>query len=187
MNYFTEFQKTYKTSIDCKVAENKAIKHYQDKLPVPLIEFWKTNGWCGYAEGLIWTVNPSDFHDTLKNWVKSPSDNFAIVFVRTAFGDLFLWYKGIVYYLNIQNGKITSITNDIFEFFDDFLCRENILKKVLKQDIFQDAFKNLGQLKFDECYAFVPTLALGGSGEIDTLQKVKLREHLGLLAQLIRE
>jgi hypothetical protein len=44
----------------------------------------------------------------------------------------------------------------------------------------------LGSPERDECYAFASALALGGAGTSDTLQKVKLREHLAFLASLVR-
>jgi integrase/recombinase XerD len=42
----------------------------------------------------------------------------------------------------------------------------------------------LGPPQRDECYGFHPAIALGGPGAADTWKRVKLREHLALLAQL---
>ncbi|WP_442787264.1 T6SS immunity protein Tdi1 domain-containing protein [Flavobacterium suncheonense] len=39
-------------------------------------------------------------------------------------------------------------------------------------------------MEADECYTFVPALALGGDEKITNLQKVKIKENLEILAQL---
>jgi hypothetical protein len=51
-------------------------------------------------------------------------------------------------------------------------------------DLFEEALKKLGPLKPDEMYGFVPAIALGGPGTLNTLQKVKTIEHLTFLSQL---
>jgi hypothetical protein len=45
--------------------------------------------------------------------------------------------------------------------------------------------KRLGRLRFDQCYAFEPVLALGGTGEAETTKIVKIREYLGILSQIV--
>jgi hypothetical protein len=61
------------------------------------------------------------------------------------------------------------------------------LDDVLDQKLFQKARKKLGPIEYDECYGFEPAIALGGPGTLSTLRRVKLREHLSLLAQLVDE
>ena len=46
------------------------------------------------------------------------------------------------------------------------------------------AIEKYGSLNYDECYTFVPALALGGDEKIGNLQKVKIKENLEILAQL---
>ena len=50
--------------------------------------------------------------------------------------------------------------------------------------LFRPALENLGKLRSDEMYGFVPALALGGAMELKNLQKVKTIEHLEFLSQL---
>ena len=42
----------------------------------------------------------------------------------------------------------------------------------------------MGELKQDECFGYVPLLGLGGSEKIDNLRKVKIREHIELIAKM---
>lgn len=67
-----------------------------------------------------------------------------------------------------------------------WLCDKEIAEKILRVSLYQEAVARLGPPARDECYAFEPALALGGPGTADTLRRVAVREHLGILAQLIR-
>ena len=45
--------------------------------------------------------------------------------------------------------------------------------------------KKLGKLEYDECFGYVPLLGLGGSEKVDNLDKVKIREHIEIITQLV--
>jgi hypothetical protein len=182
MSSFPYFSKVQGPAIKCRQVTEASIRQYKDKLPAALIEFWQENGWCGYGDGLLWVTNPADFDDVLDEWPEAP-DN-AIVFARTAFGDLFLWNDDSAYRLDVLYHKVNDLTDDIDIFFNYIFCSDDYLDKGLARKLYRKALKRLGQPDYDECYAFEPALALGGPGTVDTLRKVKLREHLSLLAQL---
>lgn len=42
-----------------------------------------------------------------------------------------------------------------------------------------------GKLNYDECFGYVPLLGLGGPEKVENLQKVKIREHIELISQLV--
>ncbi|WP_420912016.1 T6SS immunity protein Tdi1 domain-containing protein [Listeria cornellensis] len=45
--------------------------------------------------------------------------------------------------------------------------------------------KKLGTPAYDECFGYVPLLALGGAEKVENLQKVKLKEHILLISALV--
>lgn len=51
-------------------------------------------------------------------------------------------------------------------------------------DYFTPALGRLGPLAPGEIYGYFPSMRMGGSGEVDTMRKVKLVEHLLFVAQL---
>jgi hypothetical protein len=55
---------------------------------------------------------------------------------------------------------------------------------MIKKILCSKALKKLGPLNFDEIYAFEPALSIGELPKIENLVKVKMIEHLGMLAQL---
>ncbi|MCP4368490.1 MAG: DUF1851 domain-containing protein [Deltaproteobacteria bacterium] len=186
MSHFRNFKKIHGPGLDCNGVSKKMINTYEDKLPLSLVEHWKSEGLCGYAKGLIWLVDPSEYEDILEEWLE-PSSYDCIVFARTAFGDLYFWSNNKAYYLSVHYGKLKKITDDIEILFETVLCDHTVLEEVLMQTIYLEAYERLGPPKSDECYAFVPALALGGSRTAVSLQKVTLREHLGILVQLVGE
>lgn len=170
-------------AISCTPVSQKTIDQYKDRLPATLIDHWKEQGWCGYLNGLLWIVNPQDFEAAIVDWV-TEQDQPAFVFARTSFGDLFVWANNQVYFLSIHHGWFEDLTVDMEIFFNGILCDKQYLNIGLRGALHQKALPKLGALEPDECYAFVPALALGGSEEVRSLQRVKLREHLAFLVQL---
>ncbi|WP_122688499.1 GAD-like domain-containing protein [Pseudomonas viridiflava] len=64
------FKKSGQTTIH-QIVSHSSIKRYEDKLPKQLLQFWYDYGWCGYANGLFWTVNPQDYESTPEHWLAS--------------------------------------------------------------------------------------------------------------------
>lgn len=69
---------------------NSSIERYKNKLPEQLLKYWEDFGWCGYAEGLFWTVNPQDYESLLNTWLAGTEafkrDNYYVI-ARSAFGN----------------------------------------------------------------------------------------------------
>ena len=64
-----------------------------------------------------------------------------------------------------------------------FLDNEYITKK-FELDLYRQAVAKHGLLAYDECFGFVPLLALGGVKDVDHMDKVKTLEHIYLMYQL---
>lgn len=65
------------------------------------------------------------------------------------------------------------------KYLDDEYVYENF-----DLDLYREAIAKYGQLAYDECFGFVPLLALGGFKDVAHLQKVKVLEHIYLMYQL---
>ena len=182
MSHFEEFKKKLGSVTKCRKATDESIRAYKDKLPSALIEEWQETGWCAYGDGILWLIDPSELQDVVEDWL-GPSED-GLVFARSAFGQMLVWNQEGASHIDVLYGMIAHLTDDVDFLFNYMLCEKNFLDSVLNRKLFRSAVKKLGQLEYDECYAFEPALALGGPGTLETLTKAKLREHLGLLAQL---
>lgn len=182
---FKQFIKQYQHQVFKKVADKHVIVKYEKYLPPELILFWKMYGWSGYNNGLFWIVNPDQYEDSIPEWI-APSRK-PVVIARTAFADLFVWVENAIYFLDIQYGGLTELDDDITRFFDLFLCDKELVSEASKEDLFNKVYHKLGPLMPDECYGFVPVLILGGSGNAESVEKVKIIEYLYLLSKLLED
>lgn len=185
MSVFDEFEEKHGKGEKCQSVSDKILAKYEDKLPSELIEEWSQNGWCSYGKGLLWTVNPADYEDTLSEWISDSQKYF--VFLRSAFADIYYSDGEKNYHLDTSYGRISKVYSRIDFVFNGNFCDEKYLESVLRQSLFDKAFSKLGKLETDECYGFFPALALGGEEEIEYVQKAKIREYLSILSQIKRE
>lgn len=166
-------------------------------MPSQLLAYWEEHGWCGYAGGLLWTVDPQEYGPVVKAWIGNTAfmqeDTFHII-ARSAFGKLYFWGE------KSGGDKLNVIAADSFALartlqpakdldqvaraFFGAKSRDAVDHKMEQGTLFALALAGLGQLKYDEIYGFVPALALGGAPVLKNLQKVKAVEHLVMLAQL---
>jgi len=185
MSQFKEFEKKHGPAQHVRPVPAATVAAFSDKLPEPLIQDWKDIGWCSYGKGLIWIEDPAFLQPMVKAWF-GPKNAFT-AFARSGFGHLFLWDKKDAYMLDPQHGTLAKIVSKLEVLFDYVLCRKPYLDDVLDLKLFRAASKKLGELAFDECYGFVPALALGGEAALANLEKLKLAEHELMLSQLVDE
>ena len=130
-----KFLQTRGPEVDCIPASDEIVLQYQEKLPHILIDHWKKNGWCGYAKGFLWIVNPGDFDEVLSEWLE-PEYERAIVFARTAFGCLYFWYQDHVYFLDVLYGTLEELTKKMEILFDFLFCDDEYLIDELNHETF---------------------------------------------------
>jgi hypothetical protein len=176
------------------------IERFRGKLPDQLLKYWQEYGWCGYAKGLFWTVDPDEWEDELEAWIGDTpfmeQDTYYVI-GRTAFGGLILWGEksgdslevvtpyGMIFpydqthYLREHGSDLqiqlffSANSRDAFEFKDES-----------GNPLFERALAALGPLDHDTLYGFVPALALGGKAELKNLQKLDAHVHLDILSQM---
>ena len=178
---FPAFRKHYGPAANQVVVPPESIVRFSGLLPDPLLQIWNEVGWCSFANGFLWLVNPDDFSEMLADWAP-PKD--AQVVLRTAFGDMIYWATSAFHLVDVDYGEHSTLTVNVEVLFDYVLCPGDLLEKVLDEPIFKQALPRLGPPAEDECYGYVPAIGLGGTHDPANLKKVKLREHLSILAQL---
>ncbi|WP_199610527.1 GAD-like domain-containing protein [Flocculibacter collagenilyticus] len=173
---------------------------YKGRLPDRLLEYWQEYGFCGWGDGLLWTVNPEDYEDILQEWLQGTSfegnDNYYVI-ARGAFGELFIWGETSGQSITIESSYGMIFPTDMTEkviargkdsVLDSFFAtkRKKSLENLDLDDtpLFERAVEKLGELFSDEMYGFEPALALGGEPKLDNLKKVPVLEHLSFLASL---
>lgn len=166
----------------CAVAPEEIIQKYTKALPKALIEIWKNQGFGTIMDGYIKIINPDEYNEVFKDsYYRS---DIAIPIAVTAFGDIITWeknkYVGIVQY---RYGK-SDVMIIGFDLFLMLLKDSSFTKKFFNIEMYKKAVALYGNLNFDECFGFVPILAMGGSEKAESLKIVKAKEHIALINEL---
>jgi hypothetical protein len=169
-------------------------------LPDQLLAYWKSEGWCGYRDGLFWTVNPDDYADVLDMWLEDTPfeeiDSYHVI-ARTSFGKLFAWGEKTGPSLTVScpihslialekdlKKPLANPNHEISMFFAGTTPGECDLKDEDKKPMFERTLAKLGPLQAEEMYGFEPALVAGGRMDVDHLRKVNADIHLTILRQL---
>ena len=161
------------------------IATYRPLVPPELIEIWEQYGFGSFCDGYLKVVNPDDYADLLDDTYQltsTPSPAPPVVLFTTAMGDLLIWERGFLVRVDYRHGQTETISKGLDFFFDD-LADGQTLSNQLYWEPYPTARERLGEPAFDECFGYVPLLALGGPETVDHLEKVKLREHIALISQ----
>jgi hypothetical protein len=193
---FEYFLEEFGPAFDRRDLPTSNIQHWRGKLPDQLLAYWQAYGWCGYAKGLFWTVDPLEYQPVADAWLGgtryAEHDAYHVI-ARGAFGELYFWGEKTGCSLSIVAADALALPSrdrgpDLEKalriFFSSRSPGSNDFSDAEGKPLFERALQKLGRLAFDEMYGFVPALALGGPPTLEHLQKVKAVEHLVFLAQL---
>ena len=176
------------------------LAQWADKLPPILLTYWREEGWAGYANGRVWTVNPDEYEDIKDAWLEETSfaniDKFHVI-ARDAFGDLYLCGEttGASVTITCVHNEILALKNQlkpkslpdldpsIQALFGSAKLEDFDYKDTKGKYLFDRAMKKYGPLKPDEMYGFEPALVMGGDATLDNLRRVKLDPYLHILRQ----
>lgn len=155
---------------------------YSGKIPDELLSVWRDDGTGTLLSGYLKIINPDDFQDILEeSYFRS---DVSIPIFATSMGDIITWEENrYLRKLNYRMGVFEGVSAG-FEFFFSDLESDYFKEKYLDFPIYQEAANALGEPAYDECFGYVPLLALGGSDKVENLKKVKLKEHILLITAL---
>jgi hypothetical protein len=164
---------------------SKVVARYRDQVPADLLELWEQYGFGIFGDGYLRIVNPADYVELVADTYQltsTPSDGPPLALFATAMGDLLIWEMAYLSLVDYRHGNVTIVGKSLKNFFRVF-AEDSYLVERLRWEPYPAARERLGEPAFDECFGYVPALALGGPETADHLQKVKLREHIYLLSQ----
>ena len=164
---------------------SELIARYRDQLPPEVLSVWEQYGFGTFCDGYLKVVNPDDYAELLADTYQltsSPVPPLALVLFATAMGDLLIWEDGYLSIIDYRHG-VTDVLSQGTDFFFGDLAASNMLVKDLQWLPYPAAREKFGEPAFDECFGYVPLLALGGPETVEHLEKVKLREHIALIGE----
>ncbi len=181
---FSDFETVFGEGELSQKAEE--LDKYKGVLPDALIAYWEKNGWRRYMGGIFWFVNPDIYKDTLPELFDVSEFTAPVIFARTAFADFYFINEGQIYFYDLQYYMAHKVANDINEFLL-LICQKDVVEEDLRQALFYEA-QSLGHKirQHDECYTFVPILALGGSESADSIKVGKMFPYMSIILQAVQ-
>ncbi|MBS9767558.1 MAG: DUF1851 domain-containing protein [Flavobacteriaceae bacterium] len=186
---FKDFVSKFPPAENLTKPTDEMLSWYADKLPKHLLDFWENYGFGNYGNGLIKVVEPSEYMDSLYSWLGIEEDFTKLPILITAFGDIYYYRKlsdtdDDISLLDIHYRKIDVCTYNFEDFFTDYIINNEISAEDLKEELFEDAVNQKGNLDYEEIFFFVPALMLGGNESVEFIDKGIGVVHQSLLLQM---
>lgn len=168
--------------VRCGELPEALTEKYRGKLPAEILTVWQEYGLGTFYGGYLKVINPDDFQELVeKSYFRGA---VSIPVFATAFGDLITWEKGqFVGIITYRYGD-SDIMMAGFDFFFEDLRDGELDEEFFSIEQYQEAVQKYGALGYEECFGYVPLLALGGKESVEYLKKVKLKEHIALITEL---
>jgi len=156
---------------------------YSSQLPEELLSFWDTHGFGSILDGYLKVINPDFYIEFLQQ--SYFRGQVSIPIFTTSIGEVITWEKNqFLGKIDYPHGKF-DIISDGFDFFFSDILDHSFMKNNFLLNEYSSAKKIHGKVLYDECFGYVPLLALGGRDSVESLQKCKLYEHLQLIFSFI--
>jgi hypothetical protein len=159
------------------------IEQYQNIVPNEIVEIWQHYGLGSFRKGFLKIINPEEYNDILA--VAYAESSVAIPLFATGMGDIITWEDNRTFLLlNFGKKILKGLANDVdvllLSLGNDGFCEANLFWKH-----YPKAVEMYGSLAYDECFGYVPLLGLGGSEKVKNLQKVKIKEQIMIITELL--
>lgn len=162
----------------------KQLSYFEDS--DVLLEYLEHYGVAIFKEGFFAFINPFDYEIELKKFPKLKNQSI-MPFAKTAMGNFYLIGEVddevCLTFYNIHTEEYKYVDYEFTLFFTTLAGGKYHRETEAYGLIELPALEKYGPVEIDECLTFVPALVLGGTEDLNTIQKVKLKEHLQLLAQ----
>ena len=185
------YEKFLSQNMECErqVADDAFLAKYANTAPKELITLWQEVGFGTFYNGLFRLLPPEEFIFWDDAYIgESEQIKPQIPFMITAFGDIFVWIydtclnESYVAYINIRKGTWKIGASNVKILFNVRIL-SNTCIKMFDLEMFPALVSKLGRLAEDECYGYVPALALGGDNDIDKVERVKFVPYIDLICQ----
>ena len=184
MRDFSEYKKKILQNFEFEnEVLQETIDKYKDRIPKELLSIWIEFGYGTLLNSYLKIINPDKYIKILEEIYDDYEGEIPILI--TAFADIIaVDESGQLIILNLRFDFVDILASKWNDVFYYFLSDNSFLREDLRWEPYEEAIKLYGKLKFDECFAYVPLLSLGGPNDVKHIQKVKLIEHIKVIKTL---
>ena len=161
----------------------EVIERFAPLVTPDIVALWRENGTGWLEGGFFRLVDPAHAAQRLEDAYPLPEG--AVVVFTTALADLVVWARGMFYLMKWRWGVLEGIPHEgSLEQVLAWMRDPELLDRWFQWEPYPAAARHDGVPGLDDCFGFVPILALGGPNEADHLQIMDLWVHIALIHQL---
>ncbi|WP_159100263.1 T6SS immunity protein Tdi1 domain-containing protein [Streptomyces lunaelactis] len=174
---------TFRTFDPVAPISEETITQFAGQVPDGVVELWRAQG-AGFVgdDGYFRVVDPARAASMFKGVLSLPEGS--TVLFTTALADAVVSVNGLYLVVKSRFGAIDIVER---RSFDEIV---GLIEDPAQRDVgwewqpYPAARDRDGVPGLEQCFGYVPLLALGGSSNLDHLQLGGLYEHLAVIAQL---
>jgi hypothetical protein len=159
------------------------IEQYRGLVPVEILGIWEKYGFGSLKNGFLKTINPNEYHEIIN--VAYSRGGVSVPLFATGMGDI-ITFEDSAHFTLVNFGKkvLDVLTKNVAVLYISLLSDQFCDRHLFWRN-YPLATEKYGDLSYDECFGYVPLLGLGGKEKVENLQKVKIKEQLLVIAQLL--
>lgn len=163
----------------------EVIERYKKQLPNAILDLWKEYGVGSFCNDYLKMIIPDEYQGIVKE--SYYDGDHAIPVMATGFGDIIVWKPkdDLMLLLLYRYQDLKALESGCTYFFEDLADPESVLNGRLRKKKYDKAIEMHGCLAYDECFGYVPLLGLGGRESVKNIQKVKIKEYIGQMIQMV--
>lgn len=157
---------------------------FEATAPDGAVEMWRTWGAGTIGDdGFVRVVDPQRATDMLEGVIPLPDG--AIPMFVTGMADVIAWAQGVFIFYKLRGGTVHLIPENVtLEGLARLLQDGPRLDALFERSPYREAAARDGVPAFEDCYGYVPLLALGGSPASANLRLMGAYEHMAIILEL---
>ncbi|WP_433016782.1 T6SS immunity protein Tdi1 domain-containing protein [Kribbella sp. CA-294648] len=176
---------TFRQFLTVSPIEQPTIDQYAGQVSAEIADMWRTHGAGFVGDGFFRAVDPARAAQMLQGVVGFPEKS--TVLFTTGLGDVVFHTNGAFLMIKFRYGVIDLVpTGTSFGELAAMIERPENRGPVFEWDPYPEvvASRPEGMPAFEQCYGYVPILAMGGRPAAENLQLSGLYEHIAVIARM---
>ncbi|MDP9898476.1 GAD-like domain-containing protein [Variovorax ginsengisoli] len=174
-----DFVKTHPPSRQCVPASRELIRAYDGILPPSLLDLWRRKGLGFYGDQQLALIDPRLWQPVLDRWIISPPDAVRRIPIALTPLGVLLYYRKLtpvdedVAFIDPVSKKTGELAWSLDEFFNQVLCKQELLEEIVSPALAQSARQQCGALVNGEVYEvdeMLLSMQMLRSAKVDALE-----------------
>ncbi|SEE69319.1 T6SS immunity protein Tdi1 domain-containing protein [Ruania alba] len=161
----------------------ETIEQFAEHAPAGAVEMWRDYGAGAVgSDQFVRVIDPARGRQMLDGSIPLPET--VVPMFTTGLADVVVWAQSMFLLYTFRWGTLQFTRDLTLDELTERMQDPTILDEDFRRQPYPLAATRQGIPAHEECFGFVPLLALGGPNKVTHLQKMGLYEHIAVITQL---